>query len=222
MTAFIDLTGQTFGRLTVVSRAESSGKEARWNCRCLCGTPVVVFGGNLRRGATRSCGCFNAERRVEVNTVHGETTNHSPSPTFYSWAAMSQRCTNPNHVGHQDYAARGITVCDRWTVFANFLADMGHRLPGTTLERLDNNRGYEPENCVWADRKTQARNKRTTRLVTINGTQRPLVAVCEEYGLRRNAMLWRWQKAGGQLSAADFEQAKQRLRPAPEEPTQSR
>jgi hypothetical protein len=157
-----DLTGRKFGRWAVVSRSEKGmPKYVYWNCRCDCGVEKAVEFSNLTLGKTQSCGCLSRERA----TSHGK----AKSKTYCIWVAMLQRTTNPNCMSSKNYLDRGITVCDRWLQFENFLADMGEKPPSLTLERLDNEQGYHPGNCAWASRGDQARNKRGNRLLTAFG-----------------------------------------------------
>ena len=115
-------------------------------------------------------------------SIHGHATGKL-SPTYHSWAAMIKRCTNPNSQGWRYYGGRGITVCDRWQKFQNFLADMGERPFGMSLERKDNDRGYDPSNCEWADRHTQRLNCRRVTWVEIDGVTKRLVEWCKEFGI---------------------------------------
>jgi hypothetical protein len=149
-----DLTGQTFGRLTVIGLAQRhDAKNAYWLCQCACGNPEQkeVQGGSLRGGRVLSCGCFHRE----IVTTHGmETTK-----VYDVWASMKARCQNPKHAAWVDYGGRGISVCARWQSFENFFADMGEPPPGLTLDRINNDGNYEPNNCRWADWATQNNNK---------------------------------------------------------------
>lgn len=159
----IDITDQKFGRLTVVSRAGSKGKNALWLCRCDCGNMVTALGIALRHGHTKSCGCLKVERFDIMITTHGMTGTHQ----YNSWRAMKRRCLSPKDDKYQDYGGRGIKIHERWLEsFENFWEDMGPTYQdGLTLERKDNNGNYELSNCHWASRKEQSRNRRANHVV---------------------------------------------------------
>lgn len=163
----LDLKGEVFGRLTAVEAASNIGKKRAYRCVCSCGGEIVATVSNLRGGQIQSCGCFRREyssaSAVERNTVHGHNRTGKASPTWKSWAAMLKRCRNPRHVSYQDYGGRGIKVCERWASFDSFLADMGERPDGKTLDRKDVNGDYEPGNCRWATRSEQQKNKRPVK-----------------------------------------------------------
>lgn len=166
MPPLIDLTGRTFRRLTVMARAaeNDSLKKPRWVCRCSCGSVIVVRGACLVRGTTKSCGCW--ERDFPGHFRHGGTG----SLEYEIWCSMKKRCRNPRDKGYPRYGGRGIKYCDRWELFDNFIADMGAKpAPRFTLERIDNDGDYCPENCRWASYTEQARNRSTTRFVTSEG-----------------------------------------------------
>ena len=155
MSKIMDLLGRKFGRLTVISRAESKGGKAYWNCQCDCGKETVVYGSYLRTGHTKSCGCYNEDKKIK-HKMYG-------TPEYRSWNHMLQRCNNKNSHKYSDYGGRGIVVCEKWLAFENFFADMGQRPHGKTLERIDVNGNYEPSNCKWATATEQQRNQRIQR-----------------------------------------------------------
>lgn len=160
----VNLTGLRFGRLKVLSRVPVNNKYgiAQWVCHCDCGKSIVAISNSLRTGNTQSCGCL---RRM-TNITHGMFG----SAEWSAWHSMRQRCKNPNTRQYQNYGARGIKVCERWQKFENFYADIGPRPSDNhSLERIDNNADYYPENCKWASKIEQINNRRVTPKILYKG-----------------------------------------------------
>lgn len=160
--------GDRFGSLTALRaerRTRCNGQRRWvWLCRCDCGSEVSVPVGNLQTDNTKSCGCQKPARIAKARTTHGQSRRRrtaAPTPTYNSWASMIARCVDPNATKYALYGGRGIKVCDRWRKFENFLADMGPRPPGTSIDRFPNPDGnYEPTNCRWATPREQRLNQR--------------------------------------------------------------
>lgn len=149
----IDMAGKKFGRWTVVSRNGNKNGQAAWLCKCVCGNESTIKGEMLRRGKSLSCGCL----RSEGHKSHGGRY----SPEYTIWSGMIQRCTNPKRKGYQNYGGRGIKVTERWRRFENFIADMGQRPSSKhSIDRIDNNGDYCPQNCKWSTQKEQIANQR--------------------------------------------------------------
>jgi hypothetical protein len=164
---FIDLTGLKFARLTVLERAPQRSAKTMWRCLCDCGKESIAQASDLRSGKHRSCGCLH----IESITTHGCTSRNPKkvTPTYRTWLGMIQRCTNPKAQHFHRYGGRGISVCGRWRSFENFLTDMGERPANRTLDRINNDAGYEPANCRWVTRKQQAQNRTYTPPKVVRG-----------------------------------------------------
>lgn len=172
--------GSTFGRWTVVGHTSHKAVDVR----CECGAVGRVSPTKLRQGGNRSCVSCAKIR-------HGHAVRGRQSPTWRSWRAMEARCCQPATASWHLYGGKGITVCERWLVFENFLADMGERPAGTSLDRIDNTKGYEPGNCRWATSSEQARNKRTTRWLTLGGRTQCAADWAREFGITKAALYGR-------------------------------
>lgn len=194
-----DLTGIRCGRLKVVEFFGTNTKTrgAIWRCVCDCGNFKNVSASSLSNGYTRSCGCLADESRKEKRV---EVTRKQ-MPEYRVWQGMKLRCLNPAFFAYDRYGGRGIKICPEWEKsFERFRSDMGPRPDmNHTLERLDNNKGYYPGNCVWATRREQARNKANSVRVEFNGEIRSLSDWCESLDLKYSATYY-WLKKGATLA----------------------
>ena len=186
MGKLVDLVGMKYHRLTVVSRAPNKRTSSAWNCVCECGGEVVVTGTDLRNGHTKSCGCFRKETTRATRRKHGATG----TPTYEAWKSMKKRCSNQENSDFPSYGGRGIQVCERWiNSFPNFLEDMGERPENkSSIDRINNNGNYEPENCRWSTQKEQCNNKRNNVLLTHNGKTQSLTLWAEELGCTKSVL----------------------------------
>ena len=172
-----DIRGRQFGQLTAIQYIASS----KWLCRCACGNEAIVKTCNLNNGHTQSCGCLRTQATVERTMTHGLTG----SKVYRAWEHIKTRCYNPNYHATDKYQGRGIEVCERWlNSFEAFYSDMGDPpTPKHMLERIDNDGSYSPDNCRWATRKEQMRNRSNTVRLTYGGTTKPLIEWAEQFGL---------------------------------------
>ena len=181
--------GTKYGRLTLVCpMREVPTKNIYWLCRCDCGNTTHVTPGKLRTGTTSSCGCYFSEvmRTSHPQLKHGHAAGGKLSPEYRIWSAMLERCSNPNSTSYSLYGGRGITVCNRWRgAFADFYSDMGPRpSPNHSIDRIDNNKGYSPDNCRWATSIEQMRNRRNVRWLDFRGERRPIPEWSEITGIK--------------------------------------
>lgn len=180
-----DLTGQRFGRLTVISQSGSSNHGRRlWKCKCDCGNETILNTTVLVSGTTKSCGCL----KVEVARDRMRTHGMSHSRLFSIWTAMKQRCYNKNFEQYNHYGGRGITVCDEWInnfqAFYDWAIKNGYA-EDLTIDRIENDKGYSPDNCRWVTNKAQQNNKRTNRILTLNGETHTASEWSEIIGISR-------------------------------------
>lgn len=181
------LTGLTIGYYRVIKEMPRRiYEERRYLCRCQCGNEKVVLRRSLVTGNTKSCGCLRDSQNRRANVKHLHTRNRKATKTYTVWRNMVHRCGNPNRPGYENYGGRGITVCSRWKGehgFENFLADMGEKPEGLSLDRIDNDGNYEPSNCRWATWKQQNTNKRIRKDAKIYRTAKNVTTVNEvEHG----------------------------------------
>lgn len=194
MGKFIDLTGQRFGRLCVVVRVDNDNAgKVRWLCQCDCGEKVVVRASDLKKGATQSCGCLQKEvvaLQSQKNIKHGMTGTR----LYNIWLAMNARCYDDSHISYKYYGGRGITVCDDWKIspqsFSEWAMSNGY-CDNLTLDRVDANASYCPENCRWINQKSQANNRRNNRLISIHGETHTLSEWSNMTGIRSDTLRYR-------------------------------
>jgi hypothetical protein len=192
----INLSGKRFGKLLVLTQAASDPvRGAAWNCQCDCGNTSVVRAKHLKGGQTRSCGCIRMalQRTKALNRKpkHGEARKANQSLEYKTWSWMLARCHNPKVRCFRNYGGRGITVCERWRTFENFLADMGRKPPGSSIDRIDVNGNYEPSNCRWVNRAVQSNNCRSNVHIELDGRRKTMAEWAKELGMSSGTL---WQR----------------------------
>lgn len=208
MTKAIDHAGIRYGRLVATSKAENSRSgRIRWNCTCDCGNSVVVQTNALVSGNTRSCGCIHDEVRKTARKTHGMRK----TSLYNIWNGIKIRCTNKNSAAYKDYGGRGITVCDRWlNSFENFFADMGDRPSAQhSIDRINNDLGYSPDNCRWATKGEQSRNTRKNIFLEHDGLLLCVSDWSSMYGICDDTIIHRirngWSASGAITTKAGGE-----------------
>lgn len=195
-----ELSGQRFGRLTVIEEAgRNKNQNVIWSCRCDCGNITTALTSSLISGNTRSCGCLHKE------TFSAKKHGKRNTRLYRIWYHMRERCNNKNAAHYSDYGGRGITVCKDWDSgfqpFYEWATSNGYK-DGLTIDRVDNNKGYSPDNCRWATYNEQARNKRNNLNITYNGKTQTLKEWANELGIRYTTLWQRLYKRGLSIEKA--------------------
>lgn len=194
MGKFQDLSGNKYGRLLVISRAEnSSDNRPQWFCKCDCGNTVVVRGYQLKRGRSKSCGCYHIEQAQKQGRA--KATHHLSRTRLYNiWHDMIKRCYNKGHKGYQNYGGRGITICQEWlediATFYNWAMSNGYA-DDLTIDRIDYNGNYEPANCRWVSIKEQCNNTRKNHYITFNGETKTVSQWADALNIKAKTLLSR-------------------------------
>lgn len=202
-----DQIGLRYSRLITVRVFDRQNGHVRWVCRCDCGKQHVAKLIHLRNGLIQSCGCYNREKTIRLNTTHGQALSVDAggcTPEYTAWRGMKERCHNQNNSHYHNYGGRGISVCAEWRDnFEAFFAHLGPRpSPNYSVDRIDNNRNYEPGNIRWATVRQQALNKQASgRLLDINDQPVSFASVAEYLGLTRSAFMWSMQQSGIRIGA---------------------
>ena len=201
MKTITDITGNVYGRLTVLSFAGHSSHKRplpQWHCECECGQSITVVGPHVKNGNTLSCGCLRKEVAKQRATSHGRKT----SRTYQVWQGMKARTTNPNNGHYHVYGGRGIEVCDEWfNSFETFLKDMGEAPEGLSIDRIDNDGHYEPSNCRWATPQQQSRNHSRNVWLEANGVRKCLSDWADDLGCTSYAIQKRLERGWDEADA---------------------
>jgi hypothetical protein len=188
MVGILDRTGKTYGYWTAISFYDREKSHTRWLCRCICGTERPVIASSLTKGVSVSCGCIGSKIRSQKTTKHGM----AKTTTYKSWHSMHQRCQGKG--GHESYVRNGITVCERWYSFENFVEDMGVRPVFMTLDRIDGTKGYYKENCRWATHKQQMNNRNVNVIVEPFGEKMTIAEAADKYKMGISCLRHRLNK----------------------------
>lgn len=188
----IDLTGQRFGRLTVL-KLDHVERKSYWLCKCECEKEIIVTSSSLRSGHTKSCGCLHddlsRERLIKTNETHGESNTR----LYKIWSDIKKRCYRKTFWAYDRYGGRGITLCKEWhdyLIFRDWCMNNGYA-ENLTIDRVDNDGNYEPNNCRWVDRKIQANNRNNTKMITYNGDTKTIAQWAETIGINYRTLYTR-------------------------------
>jgi hypothetical protein len=189
--AWGDITNNKYGLLTVLGYVG----EGKWHCICECKEEKIVKTARLTTGHVKSCGCLTKTNAVKHNAIK--------TKEYMTWTNIKARCNNPNNTAYKNYGARGIVICKEWlNSFENFFKDMGECPIGFSIERIDNDKGYTKDNCIWASPKIQAMNRRSNFIVTYKGKEKPLKQWCDDLNLNYKKVFARIRQLGWTVDKA--------------------
>lgn len=185
-----------YNRWTIIRDAGNKNGRSLCLCKCDCGKEKIVNKQNIKRGLSKSCGCYADEVRGKSSITHHEASVKRKTRTYRIWTGMKVRCQNKNCKMFPLYGGRGIKVCERWQKYENFIEDMGHCPEGLSLDRINNDGDYEKQNCRWADQITQANNARTNRWIFYDGKRQTMAQWGREIGVRPQLIAQRLDRDG--------------------------
>ncbi len=213
-----DLTGQKFNRLIVVQYLGRRGNAIYWLCLCECSNKTITTSSNLTRNNTTSCGCYQKERVIEACATHGATIGRKIPSEYKTWEQMKKRCLSLNNPAYPRYGGRGIVICSQWKdSYETFYKDMGPKPSSKyTIERINNDGPYSPENCKWATRKEQASNKRTSVVAKFYTGSKTMKELGAEYGINHETLRARLCKGLSLKEALEYKKhSRHKISPRP-------